>query len=592
MLLSTGSKTNNDWGAGAEHYESGTNGSTAVQAEVCKLWVLRDCRQGPATLRMIWAIPNMPLVRLGDWILDPSDGTLASPLERKHLEPKVQAVLLLLIDRRGTVVSQEEIFNDVWRDTHVAPTALARTISMLRQALEDDVRKPRYIETVPKRGYRLIASVEPVSAPDAPSDQFEVERPTRSARIVRHAVAVAATIALAIAAGHDEQPMRPQSHDMEAVKRRLGIFHDRLWHDTRLGNETAFEYYTRELTRHPASVDALAGLAMVYAFRSGYLPDQAHWLDAALDTARRASEMDPSNLPAAKALAIAQLHADHLQDAIGGFERALQLSPDDQPSRTNLGQTLARTGHFHAALGVFEEQLAAEPQWVWGYAYASSALASGGYLDEAVRVAEAGIEREPFLLEAHLTLVRAELLQGRYESARARLRRLLDAQPDCAPCVVQLGVVEQVLGRADEARRHYETARAMPPAAAMASLRLAHLRSLEHDRAGAETLLREVEDGARAQLDRGVDSPQPRWLLAAASAVRGDHTTALLWYARAIEAGRRDVTWDAWEPLFSAIQPTADFKKLSERIHADQRTAAPLVARILSHLAPGPLALR
>jgi transcriptional activator of cad operon len=533
----------------------------------------------------------MSLVRLGDWILDPSDGTLASPSARKHLEPKVQAVLLLLIDRRGSVVSQEDIFREVWRDTYVAATALARTISMLRQALEDDVRQPRYIETVPKRGYRLIATVEPVSTPEP--EPFHVETaPRRLSRRSRMLLPVAATIALAIAAGHDEQPMRPYAQDADAVKRRLGIFHDRLWHDTRLGNETAFEYYTRELAQHPASVDALAGLAMVYAFRSGYLPDQAHWLDAALDTARRASEMDSSNLPAAKALAIAQLQADRLQDAIGGFERALQLSPDDQASRTNLGLALAMTGHLDAALGVFDEQLAAEPQWVWGYGYASSALASGGYLDEAVRVAEAGIAREPFLLEAHLTVIRSELLHGRYESARARLQRLLDAQPECVSCVTQLGLVEQMLGRADEARSHYERARAMSPTAVGSSLRLAHLRSLAHDRAGADTLLREVERNARLQLDRGVDSPHSRWLLAAAAAVRGDQAVALQWYTRAVEAGRADVVWDEWDPLLRSIRQTADFKRLSDRVRADHRTLAPVVARIVSRLAPGQLARR
>ena len=66
----------------------------------------------------------------------------------------------------------------------------------------------------------------------------------------------------------------------------------------------------------------------------------------------------------------------------------------------------------------------------------------------------------------------------------------------------------------------------------------------------------------------------------------------MLWYARAVEAGHADAAWDEWEPLFSSIQQTAGFKALSDRIHADHRTVAPIVARIVGRVAPGPLALR
>ena len=521
----------------------------------------------------------MPLIRLGDWTLDPSDGTLASPLARKHLEPRVQAVLQLLIDRRGTVVSQEEIFREVWRDTFVAATALARTMSMLRQALEDDVRQPRYIETVPKRGYRLIASVEPLIAPEPEPVQVEAESTAPIPRWPRVLVAVAAGIILALAADHDAFPQM----DDVAGKRPPGMFHDRLWHDTRLGNETAFEHYTQELARHPASVDALAGLAMVYAFRTIYMPDQPHWVDAALETAQRAVGMDPLNLPAARALAIAQTQAGRLNDAARGFERLLQLNPGDHASRTNLGQVLTRVGRLDAALSVFDEQLAVEPHWVWGYAGASVALAAGGYLDEAVRVAEAGIRLEPLLLDAHLTVSRADLVRGRYPSARTRLERLVAAHADCAHCVVELGLAEQLLGRTDEARRHYERALTMTSPSA-AALRLAHLRQLEGDRAGAEALLREIEGHQQSEIERSVELSVPGWVLAAAAAVRGDREAALRWYARAVQAGRADVTWDGWDPMFNAIQHTADFKELSERMLADQRAMAPVAARIAGRL--------
>ena len=73
-------------------------------------------------------------------------------------------VLLALVERRGTVVPQEVLLGIVWAGTHLAPGALARAVSVIRTTLGDDSRQARYVETIPKRGYRLIAPVEEIVA--------------------------------------------------------------------------------------------------------------------------------------------------------------------------------------------------------------------------------------------------------------------------------------------------------------------------------------------------------------------------------------------------------------------------------------------
>lgn len=233
----------------------------------------------------------MSLVRVGDWTLDASNGTLSSDAESKRLEPKVQAVLLFLIEHRGVVVSAQDIYHEVWRDTHVAATALPRTISMLRHALEDDVRAPRYIETIPKRGYRLIASVDLVSAIDPAIEPTATAAPPSPTRRQRWTMPLVAVATLAIALAGLRIVLRPSETPAARHDSIPGPFK----HETRLGNETAFEYYTRELARDPNSVKATAGLALVYAFRTLYLPDYGHWAVTAIDTARRATAIDPSD---------------------------------------------------------------------------------------------------------------------------------------------------------------------------------------------------------------------------------------------------------------------------------------------------------
>jgi adenylate cyclase len=100
--------------------------------------------------------------RLGDWVVKPESGSLRRGVTKVHLEPKILELLLYLARNRGRVVSKEELFESVWPDTFVAESALSRCISQLRHALGDDSREPRYIETLPKMGYRLVA---PISEP-------------------------------------------------------------------------------------------------------------------------------------------------------------------------------------------------------------------------------------------------------------------------------------------------------------------------------------------------------------------------------------------------------------------------------------------
>jgi predicted ATPase len=78
---------------------------------------------------------------------------------RLLLSPKSFAVLKHLIDRAGRLVTHEEFFEIVWPGVYVQPEVLKSQIQSLRSVLKDDARKPRFIETLSRRGYRFIARV-------------------------------------------------------------------------------------------------------------------------------------------------------------------------------------------------------------------------------------------------------------------------------------------------------------------------------------------------------------------------------------------------------------------------------------------------
>src|SRR5271168_3882808 len=102
---------------------------------------------------------NQSRFRINDRVIHADVGSIVGPQVTVHLEPRVMDLLRYLALSDGRVVSREDIIRDVWRGTLVTDDVITRSISQIRRALTDDWRKTRVIETIPKRGYRLMPSV-------------------------------------------------------------------------------------------------------------------------------------------------------------------------------------------------------------------------------------------------------------------------------------------------------------------------------------------------------------------------------------------------------------------------------------------------
>src|SRR4030095_10990520 len=76
---------------------------------------------------------------------------------RVRLQPKPFAVLRYLVDHAGQLVTHDDLLTAIWPDTYVQPEVLRRYILEIRRILGDDAAEPRFVETLPKRGYQFIA---------------------------------------------------------------------------------------------------------------------------------------------------------------------------------------------------------------------------------------------------------------------------------------------------------------------------------------------------------------------------------------------------------------------------------------------------
>jgi len=109
--------------------------------------------------------------QLGDWTVQESANLLTRGAQSVRLEKRVMAVLVQLIEADGGVVSKDDLIDRVWNGAAVSDHSVANAISDLRRTLGDDRKNPRYIETIPKRGYRLIEAAQPLNANGSTQDQ-------------------------------------------------------------------------------------------------------------------------------------------------------------------------------------------------------------------------------------------------------------------------------------------------------------------------------------------------------------------------------------------------------------------------------------
>ncbi len=102
---------------------------------------------------------RIPAWQIGGWVADPADDTLSRGAESLKLEPRMMRLLMCLAESPGAVVTQEQLLTEVWSGVVVGSASVYQSISQLRKMLGDTGPKASYIETVARKGYRLIAAV-------------------------------------------------------------------------------------------------------------------------------------------------------------------------------------------------------------------------------------------------------------------------------------------------------------------------------------------------------------------------------------------------------------------------------------------------
>lgn len=510
-------------------------------------------------------------LRIGEWLVEPATGVVRRNGQSGRLEPRTMELLCLLASEPGRVFSKEEILDEVWSGAFVEEVAVARCVSNLRQILGDDARNPSYIETIPKRGYRLIAAV---------GAHHEHERAPVSKKILAGMVGLFPIVVFVV--GYLAWPSS-DAHDPE-TSGDLGMTaydfylkgrdHYKQYRATE--NQVAIEMYTRALDLNPSFALGHAELANAQAAMKGNYGHPGDWGKQAIRSAARSLELQPDLPEAHKAMGHAMTVEGRVRDATGYYRRAIELRPDYSEAIHNLALMLQLQGQYKETLDGFARYHRA------GYETADSAQHVGwtylyiGLDDAARRWFQRSLKLEPYHFGSQKGLAILDLQGGRLAAARQRLQQLVDVHPTCPSCWSLLGDVyleERSLTNAISAYR--QTLELTSGEDAYASLRLGQCLRLEAS-PDAERFLSGAARLANDAISRGAEAPLLRWITAATSSIRGERELALAQLQTAIELG-----WRRWHLDDSAFDRWRDDSTYEELLADNRRTLRELQQRLL-----------
>jgi DNA-binding winged helix-turn-helix (wHTH) protein/tetratricopeptide (TPR) repeat protein len=288
------------------------------------------------------------IARFGEFEFDFDEMVLRQAGKPVPLQPQPTQVLAILLERPGRLVSRDELKSRVWENRIVEFDAgLNFSINQVRRALADSAADPKYVETVPRRGYRCIAAVVR-SAPDQRLSSLR-STPRRWLWVVAAMIGLGASISIALRA-----PSPARDEDLKALSPTLqSTYREARW---------LYEHgdAQRALTRLDSVRLAAPDFVQAWAMTS-HARRVGHDLVGARAAAERAIELDPGLADAHYALGLTAFLETRGREALDAFAEASRLDPQRVEYRQWLAEALANQLRLDEAIEQLEAARRIDP---------------------------------------------------------------------------------------------------------------------------------------------------------------------------------------------------------------------------------------
>ncbi len=478
-------------------------------------------------------------------------------------------VLLVLLERRGRVVSKEELIERVWPDSFVEEANLARHVYTLRRALGENPKEnggeDHFIRTVPGRGYRFVDSVReldekeaegvinehPATSGEAPAASSPAEGAPLSDVMDKSwprwrgaAIALAALIAVVAAVIYSgkgaraiesilpyrerERSAERRNVDPEAYQDYLkGRYH---WNKrTAAGLRKAMEYFNEAIARDPNYAQPYSGLADCYSLMDGLSP----------------TILPPNEAyPKAKEAAIKALRIDDLSAEAHASLARIKLNYD---------------WDFPGAEKEFKLAIQIDPDYTTAHQWYSVYLVYMGRYTEAIAEAQRAYALDPLSLGASRDLAAIHYRARQYDQAIAQCQKMLDLDPQAYVKLRDvLELVYEQLGWHDQAvAERVKVMTLLGSADKAAALREAY------DRSGWKGYLQKTADST---IERAMTGEVGSFNMAKVYARLGDKDRTFEWLEKAYARRSSGIISIKTDPAFDWLHTDSRFQGLLRRL--------------------------
>jgi DNA-binding winged helix-turn-helix (wHTH) protein/Tfp pilus assembly protein PilF len=391
--------------------------------------------------------------QLDDRLIFPDLNIVVTNGASVHVEPKVMQVLVELARQPGELISKAQILESVWTGLFVCDDVVANAVSLLRRALGDEAKRPTLIQTVPKRGYRLLCAVEWIDKAPFPGSRRLEGDLNRCLLRVRHLRQEETEPSLRSAYAYAEA-IAQQAPESAAAYAELALTLFSLLKLCPI-QRNDIEMELRSAVDKAVRLDERAGITLVCRAKLESRFD-GDWENAErhLRGALHAGWQDPDVLTECSTLLSAMRRFD---ESMVLAERACLLDPLSAAARLQAGNAYSCNSRWEAAAASYRRLLRFSPQHVfarWGLA---SALILAGEPQEAIAAitdgfAAAGTGAHPLLFTP---LLRAQELvapsRSRAAAAADEFQRRTNDPVLLAELYCSIGATDKAFGLLDVA---------------------------------------------------------------------------------------------------------------------------------------------
>lgn len=493
------------------------------------------------------SILSNKLYEFEEFRLDAENPSLWRGGELVSISPKALEILILLVEKKGEIVTRENLLETVWKETFVEEGNINYTISLLRKALGDK----KFVQTVPRRGYRFVAEVKEVST-EIETAQPAISENKDAAQIESKSIvpvqkiknrraflfaAAAAILLLSLFAFSWKSPsesktksnLPPKADSMQAYKRGMMILNDK---DVENRARLAVDELQQAVTLDPTSAIAHAGLAEGLASTAVSMTNEksAEFYAKAKIAVEKAFLLDENLFEAHLARGWIRRNGDwDWTGAEEDFKRALEINPKSALAHFRYSQLLSNLGRHKEALAEIEKAAAIDPLSEIILSGHYPLLESAGEYDRALKMAQENVQ-----LNSENPFARRALATFQYHTG------------DYANVIENGDILFQKSGK-----RNF---------AWLSLLAASYLKVGQPEK--ADEMLRELE--AQSRTDK-----KALYSLAMNYAELGRREEALAALEKCFEMREHRIIWLAVEPRFANLKNEPRFQELLKKMRLD-----------------------